>query len=332
MASSEAATPLYVAAAPHTHTRRTVPKVMLQVTIALVPALLWSVYVFGVGALMVTALAVTSCMVFDELSRRVLGNEGSWRDGSAAVTGLLLALNLPASAPWWLVLVGSFVAVVVAKQLFGGLGHNPFNPAIVARVVLLIAFPKHLSTWPVAEAVWNPAAVDAITAATPLGMLKTDGHKGVLALPWSDLLLGRSGGSLGETSAVALLLGGVYLFVRRIIRWHTPVAFVGTVAVIAALHWVLGGEIALPPHYHVLTGGLLLGAFFMATDYVTSPITAKGQLIFGVGCGVITMVIRIFGAYPEGVSFAILLMNGFVPLIERYSRPKRFGSQEVSRG
>jgi len=305
---------------------------MLQVALGLAPALLWSVYTFGVGALMVTALAVTGCVVFDELAAKVLGNQGSWRDGSAAVTGLLLALNLPASTPWWLVLVGAFVAVVLAKQLFGGLGHNPFNPAIVARVVLLIAFPKHLSTWPVAEAVWNPATVDAVTAATPLGILKTDGPKGVLALPWTDLLFGNTGGSLGETSAVALLLGGTLLLVRKVIRWYTPLAFIATVAFIASIHWLVGGEIAMPPHYHVLTGGLLLGALFMATDYVTSPITPKGKVVFGIGCGVITMVIRIFGAYPEGVSFAILLMNGFVPLIERYTRPKRFGSKEVRRG
>ncbi len=318
---------LLVTAPPHVRDRGSVEKAMDQVLLALVPALLWSVATFGIRAAWVALLSVVSCMAFDELGARVLGNEGGYKDRSAAVTGLILALNLSSSSPWWLVVLGSAVAMLIGKQVFGGLGHNPFNPAIVARVVLLISYPSHMSTWPKPEPVFDPT-VDVVTAATPLGALKADGLQAAHHIAsWLDLFLGKVGGSMGEVSALALLIGGAYLLWRRVITWHIPVAFMGTVFVIGAIQYAIGGELALGPHYHLVAGGVVLGALFMATDYVTSPMTPLGQIVFGIGCGVITMVIRIFGSYPEGVSFAILLMNAFTPLIDRYTPPKRFGTQ-----
>ena len=252
-------------------------------------------------------------------------------DGSALVTGILLAFNLPTNIPIFLIVIGSFIAIAVAKMSFGGLGNNPFNPALVGRVFLLISFPVQMTSWPLPVA---QQTADAITGATPLGIMKEAlkaGHSvsDVMAtgkIPaYSDMLMGNMGGSLGEVAALALILGGVYLLIRKVITWHIPVAVLGSIAVFSFLLNLGNPERFVGPAFHLLTGGVLLGAFFMATDYVTSPMSRKGMILFGVGIGVITVLIRVFGAYPEGVSFAILIMNAFVPLINMYMKPKRFG-------
>ena len=244
------------------------------------------------------------------------------------VTALLLAMNLPASSPSWMVLAGSLVAMVLGKMVFGGLGYNPFNPALVARVFLLVSFPVQMTKW-VQPA--GPTVIDAATGATPLGALREAislGHPlgSVEMTPLLDLFIGARGGCLGEVSTVALLLGGLFLLWKGIIRWQIPVGFIATVALITGVVKLVSPETAVSPLYHVMTGGLMLGAFFMATDMVTSPVTRKGMLIFGVGCGLLTAVIRLWGGYPEGVSFAILLMNAATPLIDRFTKPKVFGS------
>ncbi len=314
-----------ISPAPHAHSGDTVSKNMLRVLMALVPALVGAVYFFGLGALIVTLVAMTSCVLFEYLIQRfVLKGKTTICDGSALLTALLLAFNLPSNLPVWMVIVGSLVAIGVAKMSFGGLGNNPFNPALVGRVFLLISFPVEMTSWPRPLGNWGlqSSYLDAETAATPLAMLK--GHFGQLPLH-TDLFMGNMGGSLGEISALALLLGGVYLLLTRTITWHIPVSILVTVfAFTGILHLVNPAEYAAPLT-HLLTGGLLLGAIFMATDYVTSPMTRVGQIIFGVGIGVITVVIRSWGAYPEGVSFAILIMNAVTPLINTYVKPQRFG-------
>jgi H+/Na+-translocating ferredoxin:NAD+ oxidoreductase subunit D len=244
------------------------------------------------------------------------------------LTGLLLALNLPPACPWWMALLGSGVAIIVAKQVYGGLGHNPFNPALVARVVLLISFPVQMTTWS-APAPLN-SSLDVVTMATPLGEWKT----AVMLtgkLPESlqsgigQYFIGDMAGSLGEVSALALLLGAIYLFWKKILTWHVPMTFLGTVVVLSGVFWLVDPTRYPHPLFHLVTGGLLLGVFYMATDMVTSPVSSRGMLVFGVGCGVLTVLIRLFGGYPEGVSFAILLMNAATPLIDRFTRPKKFG-------
>ncbi len=248
----------------------------------------------------------------------------SWKDGSAALTGLLLAMNLSAGAPWWICILGSLLAIGLGKQLFGGLGYNPFNPALVARVALLIGFPQLMTSW-VAPQPGKFFACDALTGATPLGA------EGKAVATLSDLFTGNVGGCLGETSALALLIGGVFLLIRKLIKWQVPASFIGTVAIITGLVHHFNPELTPPALYHVLAGGLLIGAFFMATDMVTSPMTGNGALIFGCGCGIITSVIRIWGGYPEGVSFSILFMNALTPLIDRYTIGKPFGYIRVKK-
>ena len=314
---------LIVSPAPHVHSGDTVSNKMIGVFIALIPAYLAGLYFFGLGALIISVTAVFSCVLFEYLIQRfILKGSITITDGSAALTGILLAFNLPSHLPVWEVVVGSFVAIGIAKMSFGGLGNNPFNPALVARVFLLLSFPAQMTTWP-KPIPWNPSYLDAVTAATPLAILKGQFSEVPDTL---NLFLGNVGGSMGEVSALALLIGFAYLLIRKIITWHIPVSIFVTVAVFTGiLHYANPDAFIGTPEFHLLTGGLMLGAVYMATDYVTSPMTTNGMLIFGVGIGIITVIIRVFGAYPEGVSFAILIMNAFTPLINKYVKPKRFG-------
>ena len=315
---------LIVSPSPHVQSSQSTASIMRDVVIALMPALVVSVVVFGLNVLFVTALAVASCVLFEYLIQKfVVKGACTISNWSAVVTGVLLAFNLPATIPWWIVVIGAFVAIAVAKMTFGGLGKNRFNPALVGRVFLLIAYPVQMTTFPAVE---NPA-LDALSGATPLAAVKFGADAGIV--PVENLLLGMMPGSLGEVAAFALLAGFVYLLVRKVISWHIPVTVLGTMAVFAfVVALTRGGDAALMwqfPLFHILAGGAMLGAIFMATDYATSPMTVKGQVIFAVGIGVITMCIRLWGAYPEGMSFAILIMNACVPLINKYVKPKRFG-------
>ena len=320
-----------VSPSPHIHSGDSARKIMYRVVYAMIPALLWSFFVFGAGALRVTLIAVAACLAFEyAIQKYLLKVKPSVTDGSALVTGILLAFNVPSDLPWWIILIGALAAIGIGKLSFGGLGNNIFNPALVGRVFLLISFPVQMTSWPVTV----QSGVDGLTAATPLEIIKEGLTNGIpvskisSGLPeTSDLLLGCMGGSLGEVSALLLILGGVYLLFRKVITWHIPVSVIASVALVAAIFWMVNPEKYINPVYHVLTGGLMLGAIFMATDMVTSPMTAKGQIIFGIGIGVITISIRLFGAYPEGVSFAILIMNAFTPLINNYVKPKRFGGK-----
>jgi electron transport complex protein RnfD len=330
--------PIIISASPHVHSDRTSKKLMYDVVIALIPAFLVSLYVFGIGALIVTAVAIISCLLFEYLIQKyLLKTEITIGDGSALITGILLAFNLPSGLPIWMIIVGSLVAIGVAKMSFGGLGFNIFNPALVGRVFLLVSFPVQMTMWPTAVEN-NTSMADAVTGATPLGMIKEglmfgDTMTSISAsLPSNlELFLGLTGGSIGEMSALSLLLGGIYLIVRKVIKWYIPVTMLVTIAVMTGMFWLVDPESYASPLIHILSGGALLGAFFMATDLVTSPMTKKGMIIFAIGIAVITVVIRLFGAYPEGVSFAILIMNAFVPLINTYFKPRRFGSKIESK-
>ena len=306
---------------------------MLLVILALVPAYAVSVWQFGFGALITAAISVAACVLTEWLISRFLLKEQRQTIGdlSAVLTGLLLAFNLPSSLDWWIVLIGAVVAIGVGKMTFGGLGQNPFNPALVGRVFLLISFPVQMTTWPLAKG-FETSYLDAETGATPLYYLKqimktADGSLLDKLVPLKDALLGAMGGSLGEVCALALIIGGLFLICTRVITWHIPVSIIATVALFA---WIATPS-CMEPHtfiaYQLLSGGLMLGAFFMATDYVTSPMTAWGKIIFGVGIGFIMMVIRTWGAYPEGMSFAILIMNACVPLLNKI-RPQRFGERK----
>lgn len=329
---------LVISGSPHVHAAQDVRSIMWGVVISLIPALLVSVYFFGLPALFLTAVAVASCVVFEYLIQRfLLKQETTIGDGSAVITGILLAFNVPSSLPWWQMVIGSLVAIGIAKLAFGGLGKNPFNPALVGRVFLLISFPVDMTTWPKAQ----PLALipDVITGPTALGILKEGLMKGdameelMRKVPsYQDLFVGQMGGSLGEISALALLLGGLYMLIRGIITWHIPVSYMLTVCVFTGIMWYLDPTRYADPVFHLLAGGLILGAVYMATDMVTSPMTHKGMLIFGIGCGVLTVLIRLWGAYPEGVSFAILIMNAFTPLINQYIKPVAFGEEVKSNG
>ncbi|MBP7127642.1 RnfABCDGE type electron transport complex subunit D [Myxococcota bacterium] len=309
---------LFVAASPHLRDRDSIASVMRWVVLALLPAVAVSLWFFGLEAARVYLWAVAGCLAVEWACLRWLKTPGSLRDGSALVTGLLLAMNLPPTTPWWMVLAGAVVAIFLAKHVFGGLGSNLFNPALTARVFLLVAWPAQMTTWlrPGVRGFVDTASLDAMTGATPLGLLK-EGRLSEISASSMDLFLGQVGGSLGEISALALLAGGVLLLVRRVITWEIPVAFLGTVALVTGAAWALGGPQYGTPWFHLVSGGLFLGAFFMATDMVTSPMTFGGRLVFGAGCGLLTAVIRLWGGYPEGVSFAILLMNAATPLIDR---------------
>ncbi|MEE1182875.1 MAG: RnfABCDGE type electron transport complex subunit D [Paludibacteraceae bacterium] len=309
-----------VSSSPHVHSGDSIQKNMLYVVLALLPAYLVALYYFGVGALVVSAIAIASCIGFEAFIQRfVLKTKVSISDGSAALTGLLLAMNLPSNLPWWMVIIGSMAAIGLGKMCYGGLGNNLFNPALVGRVFLLISFPAAMTTWPIPEP-FSMAYMDAQTAATPLSFMKFD----QMLPPILTTLIGNEGGSMGEVSAIALLLGGIFLLWKKVITWHIPVSILVTVAVFTGIMHLVDPITYENPLWHLCSGGLLLGAIFMATDYVTSPMTTRGQLLYGVGIGLITVVIRLWGSYPEGVSFAILLMNAATPLIDKYILPKRF--------
>lgn len=364
---------LITSSSPHAHSGNTTSKIMWTVVIVLAFPAAFAVVMFGLEALLVLALTVGSAVAFEAGWQAARKERVAVKDGSAVLTGLLLALNLPPSAPWWMCLVGGFVAMIIGKAVFGGLGQNPFNPALTARVFLLIAFPVSMTQWVLpmtlepteipAEArvselptkvpalgdtgisyfdgreiiidlEGTPAAeVDMVTAASPLGILAESDSPGEDVGGISLLSLfhgGHENGSLGEISALLLLLGGLVLLFRKIITWHIPVSFLGTVAVFALIVGVADSDYAGPPIwywplFHLFAGGVMIGAWFMATDYVTSPMFPKGKIVFGVGCGLLTMVIRLYGDYPEGVSFAILIMNAAVPLIDRFTKPRKFG-------
>lgn len=296
---------------------------MLNVIIALLPALAAGCYIFGMRVLLLTAVCVASCVVFEFSCRKLMKRDNTIGDLSAVVTGVILAMNLPVTLPLWMAVVGSFVAIVIVKQLFGGIGQNFANPAITARIVLMVSFPAAMTNW--AVPFFYKDGADAITGATPLVLEHMSPEKlaeiGQTVPDYLDLFLGKTGGCLGETCALALLIGGLYLAVRKIISLAAPVSFIGALAL---LSFIFGGD----PLYAILSGGVFLGAFFMATDYATTPITTKGKIVFGLGCGIITFIIRHFGSYPEGVSFSILLMNVLTPFIEQVTRTKIFGAKK----
>ena len=311
---------LVVSPSPHVHSGDTIEKKMYGVLIALIPAFLVALYVFRIDALVLTASSVFFCMAFEYLIvKYILKKEPAIFDGSAIITGVLLAFNVPSNLPLWILALGCLFAIGVVKLSFGGLGNNIFNPAIAGRIFLLISFPAQMSTWPVPAIA---AEVDAVSTATVLGLL-SDTPEALPAL--QEMFLGTVAGSLGEISALALLLGLGYLLWKRIITWHIPVSILVTVALFSGVLYLLNPVSMYHPLIHLFSGGLMLGAIFMATDYVTSPMTKKGMLIYGAGIGFVTMAIRLWGAYPEGISFAILLMNALTPLINNYTTPKRFG-------
>jgi electron transport complex protein RnfD len=327
---------LKVSHSPHIFEDTSVKKLMYGVVIALLPTLAWSVYAFGIGAIIVTAVSIVSCVVFEFIIQKyLLKQQPTITDGSAIVTGMLLAFNVPSNLPIGIIVIGALVSIGIGKMTFGGLGSNPFNPALVGRVFLLISFPVQMTSWPIPKG-FDTKYVDAATGATPLGILQEGGDKPVTQLMdqmpnYSDLFLGQMGGSLGEMAAFALILGFIILLYMRVISWHIPVSIIGTVGVFTGILWLADPTQYADPMFHILTGGLLLGAIFMATDYVSSPMSKKGMWIYGIGIGVLTVLIRVFGSYPEGVSFAILIMNAFVPILNRYVKPKRFG-EEVNNG
>jgi len=322
---------LQVSGSPHVHGTETVKKIMWSVVIALLPALAVSVFYFGLPVLILTLVSIATCMLTEYLIQRfMLKGNVSITDGSAVITGLLLAFNVPANLPVWILMIGAFVAIAIAKMPFGGLGKNPFNPALVGRVFLLISFPVQMTTWPKPTPIWNLGA-DVITGPTPLGILKEGVKNGqtvgdlMSEMPsYVDLLFGQMGGSFGEVSAIALLIGAIFLLIRKVITWEIPVSFLLTAFVFSGIFYLVDPTTYANPCFHLVTGGLMLGACFMATDMVTSPTSRWGMIVFGVGCGLLTIIIRLFGAYPEGVSFAILIMNAFVPLINKGFKPRTY--------
>lgn len=351
---------LVLSSSPHVHVKQNVQQIMLIVLLALLPTTVAGVYFFGFDAVKVIFYCVVFSVLLEMLWCKLAGKPviGTVKDGSAALTGLLLALNLSSYVPWWICLIGAFLAIWLGKQVFGGLGHNPFNPALVARVGLLIGFSGYMTTWvPTRMMVQDPNSIyskmfipesslellksgtlEGVTCATPLGVVGTTekvlSHGAEAANNFLDVsslnacwqyFIGNVGGCIGETSALALLIGGIILIAAKLIKWQVPVAYIGTVAIMTYAISSIWPGVTPMPLFHVLTGGLLIGAFFMATDMVTSPMTTMGAVIFGIGCGVITCVIRIWGNYPEGVSFSILFMNALVPLIDRFAKTKPFG-------
>lgn len=326
---------LTVSGSPHIHTQQSVKSIMYGVVIAMIPAIFVSVYFFGLDAARVILISVAACFLVEwAIQKYLLKGPVSITDGSAVVTGILLAFNVPANLPWWILVIGAIVSIGIAKMSFGGLGKNPFNPALIGRVFLLISFPVQMTSWPVPKGLFGSQITDAITGPTTLGVLKEGLDAGktvqqIMASPefpgYLNDLLGAQGGSLGEISAIALLLGAAYMLIRKIITWHIPVAYLGSAVIFSGILWLVDPTRFVDPAIHLLAGGMMLGVFFMATDMVTSPMTPMGQIVFGMGAGLLTIMIRVWGAYPEGVSFAILIMNAFVPLINNAFKPKRFG-------
>ena len=323
-----------VSGSPHIHGDESTKKIMYGVVIAMIPTMLFSIYFFGVDAIRVFLIAIVASLFFEwVIQKYLIKGPLTINDGSALVTAILLALNLPSNLPSWIIIIGALVAIGMAKMSFGGLGKNVFNPALVARVFLLVSFPVQMTSWPKPSPITDGLA-DVITGATPLGILKEGLNAGKTVseltpeLPtYTQGLMGEMGGSMGEVSALALILGGIYMLWKKIITWHIPVSMLLTVAIFSGIFWGTDPEHYADPVFHMLTGGMLLGAIFMATDMVTSPMTKGGQLVFGFGVGLLTILIRMWGAYPEGVSFAILLMNSTVPLINKGFKPKRFGKK-----
>jgi len=315
------------ASAPHIRTNDSVRKIMMDVIIALIPAVVVSVIVFGWSALVLCLMGMIFAEALELFVMKVLRKKKDFTpDGSAAVTGLLLAMNIPAGFPWYLFIIGVLIAIGLGKHAYGGLGSNPFNPALVGRVFLVISFPTAMSSY-MKPGIWKSMDSAIITGATPMGLLKENGIQAALENhSYMDMFLGNIGGALGEVSALALIIGFIYLLIRKHVSWHIPVAYIGTVLVISSLFYLISPEQYGTPLYHLLGGGLMLGALFMATDMVTSPSTVKGSLIFGMGCGIITMLIRYAGALPEGVAFSILIMNAVKPLIDKYTRRRPFGA------
>ena len=315
---------LLVSPSPHLHTKTSTKSLMRDVVIALIPAVVVSVLFYGWSELLVLGVSVASCVLLEYLiTRYMLKKACTVGDMSAVVTGILLALNLPSTTPWWIVLIGAVVAIGVAKMTFGGLGQNVFNPALVGRVFLLVSFPAQMTDWTRPQGFIG--SVDALSGATPLGLAKEGGVAAVESLDYMDMLFLNIGGSAGELSAIALIVGFIYLLARRVIKPYITLSIIATVAIFSGIFWAINPAEYTDPVFNILTGGLLLGSIFMATDYVTSPMSNVGGIIFGVGIGIITMLIRYFGAYPEGVSFAILIMNSVVPLINKWCHAKKYG-------
>ena len=321
---------LYVTTSPHVHCGDTIERNMRWVIWALMPALFASFWFFGVGALIVTATSVVSCLFFEWFISRYMytTHRSSISDLSAVITGILLAFNMPSNMPLYMIVIGALVAIGVGKMVFGGLGCNPFNPALVGRVFLLISFPAKMTSWPVPEGL-TASYIDAETGATPLNLIgQIAGGNSAAAdqLPGlGDMFLGNIGGCIGEVSALMLIIGFIILLCSRVITWHIPVSILATVSVLTGIMWLINPVLYVNPLYHLCSGGLMLGAIFMATDYVTSPMTVKGMVWYGIGIGLLTVIIRYFGSYPEGMSFAILIMNAVTPLINNWCKPKRFG-------
>jgi len=313
-----------VSISPHIRSEVTISAIMYCVLLALLPASLAGVYFIGFPALKIMLLGIIGAVAAEAMIQPLLGQKISVRDGSAALTGLLLALTLPPTIPWYMVLVGSAIAIILGKSIYGGLGNNPFNPALIGRVILLISWPVQLTRWQNPTYLFSKS-IDAVTAATPLGLLKNEGLAGINNIKMLDLLLGNRSGCIGEIAVLAILLGFGFLLWKGYVTWHIPVSCIATVFLVSGIFWHINPTQYANPLFHTLSGGLMLGACFMATDMVTSPMTGKGMIIFGMGIGLITIIIRLFGGYPEGVSFAILLMNAGCPLIDKYTKPKAFG-------
>ena len=318
-----------ISGSPHVHGGESTKKIMYSVIIALMPAYFFSIYYFGLDAARVTFISVAACVLVEWFIQKFLIKGASTiADGSAIITGLLLAFNLPSNIPAWMIIVGAIVAIGIGKMSFGGLGNNPFNPALVGRVFMLISFPVAMTTWPMPNPIFSDTVLDAVTGPTLLGHIKEGLSQGIAA---SDLIIYEDikgfiySGSLGEIGSIAIIIGGLFLIVRKVIDWQTPVIIIATVAAISTICWLIDPVQFVNPLIHIFGGGLMLGAFFMATDMATSPMTMKGKVIFSIGVGALTIIIRLWGAYPEGMSFAILIMNAFVPLINKVCKPTRFG-------
>ncbi len=330
---------LLVSPAPHIHGKESTRGLMRDVIIALSPSLMVSIYFFGFSAIKLAFVGAITCLLVEfAIQKYIIKGKVTVNDYSAALTGLLLALNLPPNSPAWVVFIGAVVAIGVAKMSFGGLGQNLFNPALVGRVFLLVSFPVIMTDWTI-PASWFREGIDATSGATALSIVKEGLSKGMTMdqifeannFSYAEMLFSKIGGSVGEVSALALLVGLVYLLIRKVIRPHIPLSIIGSVMLLSGIFWIIDPSHNPDPIFTVLTGGILIGSIFMATDYVTSPMSTKGMVIFGIGIGVITVLIRNFGAYPEGISFAILIMNATVPLLNSFYKPKRFG-KEVKNG
>jgi len=309
---------LLVNTSPHLHKKESVARIMWMVVLSLIPAGIAGVYIFGLGALQVIILGVVAAVITEMVLQSVTKKKVTVLDGSAVLTGLLLAYNLPPNVPFWLPIIGSVFSIAIGKHIFGGLGQNIFNPALVGRVFLMASWPKYMTTFT------KPLNYDAITSATPLAIMKEG--KVLEKISYLDLFLGNRGGCIGEVCIIALIIGAIFLLLRGYISWHIPASYIITTALFT---YIFGAKVFFAGDwlFHLLSGGLILGAFFMATDYVTSPLTAKGQIVFGIGCGLLTAVIRLWGGYPEGVSYAILMMNAAAPIIDRYTKKRIYGTK-----